>query len=100
MRNWIEKNNTILKVFLIPVSIIIGLGLISYFGVETRTHAAEVYVTKMEQEKTMLKATTAIERLDRLEAIQLERQAIDRRQIVELNNRHNIPTSDYPVPKY
>jgi hypothetical protein len=97
MRNWIEKNYSILKLVLAPLALIIGLGLISYFGIETKAHALETYVSKTEQEKTTGKIVTALERLDKLEALQNKRQIIDRKHIVALNHKHGIPTEDYPI---
>jgi hypothetical protein len=105
-KDWIEKNEWWLHwaiKLLYPVALFLGLAvgnlLIGYFGIETKVHASETYTNKAEQEKFNNKTVTALERLDRLNLTMSERQEIDRKQIVALNNKHGMPTVDYPLPK-
>jgi CBS domain containing-hemolysin-like protein len=112
MKTWIEKNQFWIHWAIklsYPVMIFLGLAvgnyLIGYFGVETQVHASQLYVTKSHidscltsQSKFNDHTAALLERLDRVDKTITERQKIDREHVVILNNKHNIPTRDYPIP--
>jgi CBS domain containing-hemolysin-like protein len=104
MRNWIEKSEWWL-IWVIrlmyPTAIIIGLALgnylIAYFGIETKAHATETYLQKTEQAQFNTNTVTLLKEQDKMIDLMVRRSVIDREHIVILNQKHNIPTKDYPI---
>ena len=75
MKQWIEKNSWWIRIIVIPLSVIVALGLMSYLGIETRVHADETflkketarsdYVQKSEAEKAYVRCDVDRERRER-----------------------------------
>jgi hypothetical protein len=96
-RDWLEKHEwwlVWLVRFLYPVALFCGLAvgnlLIGYFGIETKAHAAETYVNKIDQDKINMEYKRLLVEFG-------IRQKVNRASIVTLNQKHGIPTPDYPI---
>jgi hypothetical protein len=103
-KDWMERNAFWLHwlwKFLIPVALLLGSALgsyfISYFGIETKVHAAETYQTKADALQSAIVQAKTEDEFKRLLIEFRIRQVVDRKEIVKLNNGHNYSTEDYPI---
>jgi hypothetical protein len=103
-RDWFEKNtwwlHWVVK-FAVPAAIILSSFLMSYiityYGIETKSDAAQIFQTKVKSDSLWREQRYDNQEYEKL-VIELGiRQKVDRSCIVILNQKHNIPTPDYPL---
>ncbi len=100
MKPWMEKHTFLLNwawKLSIPLALLLGNYMISYFGIETRAHAKETFQDKNEQVTINTNNLSLIQAQNLEIAKMKQRQLVDHENIAQMHKLHKLYWKEYPA---